>query len=812
MLRIYVIIVGLLMIDLTLFSQSEKRYSTNRKHLSLKAGEREYYAKNLPDVVDNSEEIYFPPIYTQTHWVCNQSAASYYMYTYEHNRVKNIASTDEDAWFSVYYPWNWFHGGYGWNGGHVTGTFNIGKNMGLPYLYQSPADLSRDSSIWVSGYDNYLSFMQNRIKDYYYIDVSDEAGLLMLKAWVYDHGRGEMPGGMATFMTNIGWGGDNYLPQGTPEAGYYTITKCGDNPLHSRTVVGYNDNICWDYNNDGQYTNNIDLNDDGVINVRDYEKGGFKLAESFGPEWQGHGGYLYIMYKCLADEFPLGGILNNEMIVIEPWPDYQPKYTAKIKLNHEYRGKVKLSIGISTNPEATTPDYEMDFPTINYQGGNNYMKGGETEDDKYFEIGYDLERLLSYMPAGHEFRLFLIGREIDPNNGYNGSIQEFTIYDYTSEPETSFTWTGNVPFVNGIISIPLNLSLDFDKPAITTESLPIFSANTNFNYNIASEGGTLPFTWSLEAVCNTTTSAYTYDYYTDTKLSPETYFDSIITVDLPFQFPYNGETYNKIIVHTDGYIMVGNDQFPWPYAKDFFEDFIQMERVIGPHMRFDFVCNPAYNDGIWLKDYNDHISIRWNVSQQYLESWTDNNFGLSLYENGKIDFFYGSGFYIQNSTGVSAVSYGNDKDYFIIKKDEIPQSPQRINITLYPTPENIQISDNGVLSGNIAFTEPYPIRVCLTDDNNITCKKDYSLLTDIMENDSEEIHIYPNPSDTYLVITGDKADSISAITLVNANGKQIDSYSFGFYCKFSGKKMKFTTYQSVKQIVTNRFPNITRLQ
>ncbi len=41
------------------------------------------------------------------------------------------------------------------------------------------------------------------------------------------------------------------------------------------TVVGYNDSIKYDFNEDGQYTNNIDLNDDGIIDLRDWEVGAF---------------------------------------------------------------------------------------------------------------------------------------------------------------------------------------------------------------------------------------------------------------------------------------------------------------------------------------------------------------------------------------------------------------------------------------------------------------------------------------------------------------------------------------------------------
>jgi hypothetical protein len=63
------------------------------------------------------------------------------------------------------------------------------------------------------------------------------------------------------------------LPAGTPEAGKKVIISYS-NSSHAMTIVGYNDSIRWDYNNDGQYTNHLDINGDGVVDLRDWEIGG----------------------------------------------------------------------------------------------------------------------------------------------------------------------------------------------------------------------------------------------------------------------------------------------------------------------------------------------------------------------------------------------------------------------------------------------------------------------------------------------------------------------------------------------------------
>ncbi|NLA23831.1 MAG: hypothetical protein GX879_02590, partial [Bacteroidales bacterium] len=489
----------LIFLVLSLNAQIKQNYEIQNKNIKLTEEAKDYYQKNLPAIVDNSQEIFFPTIYDQIHWVCNQVSASHYMMTYEMCRLKNLNAVNPQHQFSIYYPWNWSHGGHGWYGGAVSTTLNIAKTCGIPFIWQSPADLLKDSSIWISGYNEYYKFMQNRIKDYYFIDVSNEEGLLALKAWVYDHARNERPGGLASFMANIASGGAGLLPEGTPEAGAYVMTKCGTDPSHARTIVGYNDNICWDYNGDGQYTNHIDINGDGVVDIRDWEIGAFKVAESYGPNWQ-KDGFMYIMYKCVADQFPDGGILNNQMMVIEAIEDYKPLLTAKVKLNHVYRGNIKVSIGLSTNINASKPDIEIDFPIVNYQGGDKYMQGGTSENDKYIEFGFDITPLLSYVNPNNVNKFFVVGRERDSHNEYDGAITNFSIYLHSTEPEKTAHWNGNEEFNGSVIYVPLLMSIPFDKPEITTEDLPIFSHNSSFQYYMQADGGKQPYNWYLEAI------------------------------------------------------------------------------------------------------------------------------------------------------------------------------------------------------------------------------------------------------------------------------------------------------------------------
>jgi hypothetical protein len=48
------------------------------------------------------------------------------------------------------------------------------------------------------------------------------------------------------------------------------------------TYIGYDDSIRFDYNNDGRFTNDIDINGDRVVDMRDWEIGGLDRCEQLG--------------------------------------------------------------------------------------------------------------------------------------------------------------------------------------------------------------------------------------------------------------------------------------------------------------------------------------------------------------------------------------------------------------------------------------------------------------------------------------------------------------------------------------------------
>jgi len=370
---------------------------------------------------------FFRSIFAQDGWSCGQAASIGYHFTYEINRVRDLAADTSINLYPPHFAFNFYNLGEFDQGVCYHHTHDVLKSCGTPNVFDY-GDMSNGYLHWMSDYDKYYNGMLNKIDNYYSISVADEEGLLTLKHWLNDHLNGSDYGGLANFYTDLL--GVNLLPEGTPEEGKSVVTQFGSYNGHAMTVVGWNDSIRWDYNEDGQYTNDIDINDDGIINVKDWEIGGFKLANSHGVGFA-DSGFCYVMSKVLAEEKYNGGIWNKAVHTIDVKEDYEPFLTYKIELKHTSRKCIKVTAGVSPDTTDLWPEHTQEFPLFNYQGGEHYMQGIDTiESQKTISFGLDVTPLLSYIVNDEPAKFFLQVHEYDPDNKATGSLIYFALMDY----------------------------------------------------------------------------------------------------------------------------------------------------------------------------------------------------------------------------------------------------------------------------------------------------------------------------------------------------------------------------------------------
>lgn len=403
----------------------------------------------LPLSVNNALNKFFRPIFSQSGGSCGQASGVGYAFTYEINFERNLSAALEANQYPTHYTWNFLNGGAG-NGSWYFDGWQIIKDNGCPNI-PTFGELNGDDTRWMSGYDNYFKGMQNRVKEIAQItNVNTPAGLTNLKQWLFNHADGSHFGGVGCFAAFI-FGADYViLPAGTPQEGKQMLTRWGSDGYHAMTIVGYDDTVRFDFNQDGNFTNNLDINGDGVVTMNDWEKGALLFANSWGTGY-GDNGFSYMAYKAIADKDYRGedALTNNSVHIVRTKPVNRVKMTLKVLMRHDARTKLKIS-AIATQNSTT---FRKEFPkAFDFSGGFHPMRGRNNVEP--IELGLDISTLAEQVDLKNcaEFALEVI--ESDLNNTSTGEIISLSLIDYTGFKPVEFPSSqSNVPIANDTTTV-----------------------------------------------------------------------------------------------------------------------------------------------------------------------------------------------------------------------------------------------------------------------------------------------------------------------------------------------------------------------
>ena len=683
----------------------------------------------IPYAVDNSTRPWFRPLISQVGLECGQASSIGVVFTYEMNYVRNVPGNVPENQYATHFAYDFINNGSD-AGVSFFETFEILKHAGNPTVADYGGMATGGPSHWMTGYNLYYNAMHNRVSEVYSIKVNTPEGLQTLKNWLYDHGNGSSAGGLGCFYAEFTHP-PSVFPAGTPEAGMHVLTSWGNSANHAMSIVGYNDSIRWDYNGDGQYTNNIDLNSDGLLDMRDWEIGGFKMANTYGSisGW-GDQGFSYMMYKSVADLFQQGGIWNNTVVVVDVRDNHLPQLTAKVNLSFPCRNMLRVMTGVSTNPDATEPDHILHYPIFDFQGGCKPMQGNSGPEN--IEFGLDMNLLLQYVNPGQEAKYFLLVQEDDPLSSQTGTLESFAIIDYTNGSTVINSQVMDLPLVNNNVTMAsVNASINFDPVMITTENLPPVQLYGNYSFNLQAAGGTQPYRWDFVEDYIQFDSTAIMPEVIEQQLQPSSNSNGKVKVDFPFTFPFFGENYTSAYATVDGYLMFENSLLPWPYFIEGRTYFIQTPSI-APAMSNPFIIDGGQGDGIWYEATPDYITFRWKLSISGASGSTMNA-TARLYPDGKIEINYGECIipsYVERYAGISA---GDGENYEIMtfEQDFTPEPDQFVRFTPMTSHPGIELSDTGTLSGQTnMLINNEPIMVCVTDKNNIKDRKTFYLNTE----------------------------------------------------------------------------------
>ena len=445
-------------------------------HISINAKST---ATVLPSKVDNSKRPFFRPVFLQDGGCCGQASGVGYTFTYEVNRIRGKNGGVPENQYPTHFTWNYLNKQDSEGGSWYFQGWTIINQMGVPtvedYGGMYKIDLAEPgrSNVWETGYGNYYKALSNKvIHESNYIDVSTPFGLELLKHWLNDHGTGDSIGGLANFAANIRFAQYGVLSNGSAETGKYIVTSWGSTGNHAMTIVGYDDNVKYDFDGDGQFTNS-NPND-----MTTWEIGALKIANSWDISYY-DSGFVYMPYRLLSLPYDSGGIYenNNEkrVHVLTVSNTYCPEMTLKLRIDYSCRKKLRLFVGYSANSNQSIPEGR-----IGYNAFNNYhtwfnepclpMQG---INNNPIELCLDYGQF--YNNLNDIGKVFIIVSANDYYGQYNGFIHGFSLVDYRWNEIFELPYPENipVPLVNVgevRLGIPYHL-LPFEHPIMDNMTL-----------------------------------------------------------------------------------------------------------------------------------------------------------------------------------------------------------------------------------------------------------------------------------------------------------------------------------------------------
>ncbi|MFU8844193.1 MAG: hypothetical protein ACNA7V_10350, partial [Bacteroidales bacterium] len=352
----------------------------------------------LPVEVDNSLLMYFPrrinpqtgeierQIYIQNgNGACAAVSTVHYTLTYELNRLRELYGLYEENKYPANFTWNFLNYGSYNQGSSFKDNLDILIQNGSPNCVDfgncDPADYTR----WMHGYEKYHNSHNNRISGYSQISpIYNPDNLVLMKHWLAHHNEGAETGGLIVFSTEGACTGTVNLPSQSAHAGEIAVVEWGTACNHAMTIVGYCDDIKWDFNGDGQLTNDIDLDGNGIIDVRDYEIGAF-IVVGLGHYDYAQSGFVWVMYKTMAE------CTNQSVIVEHATENNPPKFEIKGMVTSNERKRLTFKIGKGDHANSGIPPFPGSWKEAIFSnvGGSNPIPMQGLGMDPWMEYSID---------------------------------------------------------------------------------------------------------------------------------------------------------------------------------------------------------------------------------------------------------------------------------------------------------------------------------------------------------------------------------------------------------------------------------------
>lgn len=424
----------------------------------------------MPSMVDNSKTKYFPAIINQIGNSCAAVSMGHYQFTYEFAVVMDMDVKAANLCFSYMFLYNLV------NNGTDVGSYPWDVADALRYYGAMPKEVwdTEEIGVWATGYPEYYAAMHKVSPALYKINTGKTGGIDEMKRFLYDRGNGSSIGGLLQFSANA-HPLEATVYEGESESGYKAIIpKFGQMGMHSMTIVGYDDSVWWDYNENG-------IKDDD-------ETGAFICVNSWGSDW-GDNGMYYAPYRTFTDKMGWleGGTGNGGLKDAYGFDasEANPSMVVSMTLKHSSRNDISMEIAAYNDKGGFIA--KRDVEQFRYKGGDLPVSG-KSGDNSEVELAFDISDM--NFPDAAQYVLYITSNKIGDVAG-EGEVMSCDIYDYRFDAETPSVYHGTMEesgIQNGKkISVEFLQSIELDEGVDVGYRLNVDNRNIDMILGSASE-------------------------------------------------------------------------------------------------------------------------------------------------------------------------------------------------------------------------------------------------------------------------------------------------------------------------------------
>jgi C1A family cysteine protease len=378
----------------------------------------------LPSV-DNSELPAFPPIRSQgSLGSCAPFSVTYYQLTHLVSLQEGWDNKNEDNHTKFSPKWTYNFINYGQPGGaswyatykvlekHGAATWDAFPYVGSTIDPENYREWCLDPEVWENA-------IQYRTTPLEYLLIGSADGFETLKQLLIN-------GYVLIFGTYIhNWQMTDVKddPSTSDDDEFVGEGACywmnGTSGYHSMTVVGYNDTL-W-----------IDINQNDIIDSG--EHGALLIANSWGTGFENEG-FAWLAYDALnsvsavqdgPSENRVEAIKYNRVMLMTVEESYEPSAVAKFKINHAKRNQINIQLGIS-EAYNNQPESVWSPGVIIYQGGEYAFDGTTTPISGTFVFDFTDLYVAFGWSAVKAFYLIMD----DSYLGDTATLEAFSVIDY----------------------------------------------------------------------------------------------------------------------------------------------------------------------------------------------------------------------------------------------------------------------------------------------------------------------------------------------------------------------------------------------